>query len=372
MIMSTLNKEEKPLKLVNLQDVYTLYANIGNNKLHLSPNIKFINLGGSWNIIQFICSWQRRHEKVSIILNNQVNIDGLNFCDEVLLVAFYLADEVLFQEIDIKKELLVKFIPFVENMNNHSLKDYFENIRARESKFLFLDRVRNEFLIFFYNKNKTFKSKEEIESLIENIFIKFKCHMESKQYNHNLNDTKTIIYEALSNTDRHGCRDISQTKIPKNIRALSIVFSSFNDGNREPFLKNQKHFKDFLDNVKDVVVISIFDSGEGIVKKYIETTGPKKIAEMNFEEKKDTLQKVFLAGVTSSKIPNSGMGLTYIKECIKKQKGLLAIRTNGLELFFTPTQQGDYQDHIGGIDDPCVGTLITVLIPLNFIGKRNV
>lgn len=367
--MDKLSKEHKPLELGDHRDIQALYTNIHNNKLYLSTNIKFKHLGGGWDIIQFLCSWKKANSKASIILNNQVNINKLNFFDEVLLIAFYLADEILFKGNNIKKNLLAKFIPFVKNMNSPTLNGYLENIRAREIKFICLSGAKNEFLQLFYNKDKTFKSKEDVEDLISAL-LNAPNSKRRKKYLDNIGPIKEIIYEAFSNTDQHGRRNIAQNEMPENIRALTINFISFNNENKKSFLHHQKHYKNFLRDVKDILAISIFDSGEGIVKKYIETVGPKKEKYMDFESRKRVLKKVFLPGMTSSKIPNSGMGLTYIKNCVMDINGLLSLRTNTLELFFSPTHKNKYQEHINEVS-PSVGTLITVLIPLSLVEEHN-
>lgn len=364
--MTNTNKEQT-LRFTNLNKIGTLYKDIIKNKdtkLYLSPNIKFKHLGGSCLAIQFICSWQRYNECASIILDKQIDIDNLDFKSELLLVAFYLAKKVLFNGNDIKKDILIKFIPFVKNMNSKSLDGYFKQVKAREYKFLFLHKAENEFLKLFYNDNKYIKSKKDIKNLIGNILEKSNSNISKNKYDKNLDNIKEIIYEVLHNTDKHGRRDINQIEISKNIRGLSINISNITDDSRQSFLKNQQKYSDFLQNVEELLTISIFDSGEGIVKKYIETTSNKKINTMNVEEQKTTLLEVFMPNVTSSKIPNSGMGLTYVKDNIKKLKGLLSIKTNALELFFTPSEEG-YEDEL--IDCvPCVGTSVIILIPLNF------
>lgn len=365
--MNKSDEEQKPLQLTHIESLPNLYANMdGNSKLYLSPNIKFKHLGEKWHIVQFICSWHRKNNnETSIILDNQVKTDNFNKHDEMLLVAFYLAKKVMLKGQDIRKELLLQLVPFVQNMNTTYLHDYLKKIRAREINFLCLSGSRNEFLKLFYDDSNNFKSKGDIERLIGNIFVAPNSPIRNKKYKKNLNKIKEIVYEIFSNSDKHGRRDIKQAEISKNIRGLSINFTMFNKFDKEYFLNNRKRYKDFLQNVTKVLVISIFDSGEGIVKKYVETTSQTKETDMTFEERKRALLEVFLPNVTSSQTPNSGMGLTYVKNNIKELKGLLSIRTSTLELFLTPTTAKEecYKDEINEIPQ-CVGTLVTALIPL--------
>ncbi len=370
--MTDANKKQNALKLVKVSDIQNLYINIGkSNHLILSPNIKFKHLGGTSSVIQFLCSWQRHHQEVFVILNDQVNIGSNKLAkNEVLLVAFYLAKEVLFKGKDIKADLLGRFIPFIESMNSESLKNYLSvkgNMtgKGKEFKFLFLNKARNEFLKFFYRDTEQFKTKKEIEDFLGDLLKTPVSAIQKSQYTQNLNPIKEIIYEILNNTDKHARRDIKQALIPKNIRGFFLNFYDLNDNNRQSFVDNQPEYGYFLKNVMEVLVISIFDSGEGIVKKYIETTSDKKEEEMSSEDKKNILLKVFLPKTTSSKVPNSGMGLTYTKKNIKKLKGLLSIKTNTLEYFLTPDENRGYKKTFEDCK-PCVGTSVVMLIPLKF------
>lgn len=362
--MAKENTIKTRLQLTKINDIENLYQKMtDSNQLLLSPNIKFKHLGGLFSVIQFICSWQRHHIEVFIHLDSQINIDKI-IKNEILLIAFYLAKEVLLKNEDIRSVALKKFVPFVQDMNPNSLDVYLKD-NARKFNFLFLHKANNEFLRLFYNEYKQFKSKKEVEALID-VFIKTPVSaIKNQQYKKNLNCIKEIIYELLNNTDKHGRRNINQETIDKNIRGFSFSIYDFSDSNRIPFLDNQTGYKNFLNEVTQVLVISIFDSGEGIVKKYIETTSDKKEQTMSFEDKKNTLLKVFLPNTTSSKVPNSGMGLTYVEKNIKELQGLLSIKTNTLEYFLTPDKNGKYEpiftEHL-----PCVGTSITILIPLKF------
>ena len=363
------------LMLTKIDQINELYKSIeGHSKLHLAPSIKYVNIGTTMEIVQFLCTWQRKNEEVSIILNDQDNLDNLNSKDLVLLVAFYLSKEVLYGGENKKKYLLNKFIPFVENMNSPSLESYFKKIRAREVRFMCLGGSKNEYLQFFYEKNLEFKSKDpEFKSKIEILDLLNQIYQNnslkiSERYkfpSRKLEHINGIIYEIFSNTDEHGKRDIDQNKIKNSIRSLSIDIFALNKKNRDGFIKNHPHCGSFLNDKKDLLIVSIFDNGEGIVKKYVETKGISKEDKMDFSEKKQVLKDVFMKGVTSSEVPNSGMGLTYVEEGVKKLGGALLIRTGTVELFtvFNKNTDADTMKEIS----PCVGTLMTVFIPLSFV-----
>ena len=362
------------LKLTNIDQIDNLYKSLeDHSKLHLAPSIKFVNIGTTMEIVQFLCTWQRKNKEVSIILHKLTDIDNLNSKDLVLLVAFYLSKEVIHHGENKRIYLLDKFIPFVENMNNPLLERYFKKIRAREVRFICLGGKKNEYLQLFYEKDHKFKSKREIEDLLNQIYEDnyLKIRKQYKFPSEKLSRINEIIYEIFSNTDKHGSRDIDQNKIKKSIRSLSIDIFSLSKADRDGFIKNHPYFGGFLNNKKDLLIVSIFDNGEGIVKKYVETKGINKEDKMDFSKKKKILTEVFMEGTTSSEVPNSGMGLTYVEEAVKKLGGALLIRTGTVEWFtvFNENINGDSMKEISPWKEisPCVGTLMTVFIPLSFV-----
>jgi len=360
---------KETLRLTKINQLTSLRKTIYRSpKLYLKSDLKFKYLGGSWEAIQFLCTWQRIHKKVFIELDKQLSLENINYRNELPLIAFFLSTEVLYQRIDERNKLLTKFIKFVETMNSPTLSEYLKNNRAREFKFICLGGAKNEYLRLFY-RNKKFRTKNEIIAIFKSTFQSVNSPIKKKEYLiKNLSGIVEIIYEVLSNADKHGSRDIEHNKIPQSIRSIDINFVNFTATNKEAFLANHPHFLRFLSPVRQLLVISIFDNGEGIVKKYYETTNTesKKEADLTFEVRKDILKEVFNTGNTSSKIPGSGMGLVYVKDNIQKLKGAFFISTGSLLVNFYPKVDGKYSMQIKEVSYQ-VGTLFTVLIPLESI-----
>lgn len=63
-------------------------------------------------------------------------------------------------------------------------------------------------------------------------------------------------------------------------------------------------------------------------------------------------------------MPNSGLGLYYAKKYIEDTKGAYIIRTNNIELFYSPNYDGSYTEKFAKLPK-MTGTLITILIPLD-------
>lgn len=343
----------KPLELTKINQLEELYSHItDSNCLYLSPNIKFKHLGGNWDIIQFICTWQKQHKETSILLDKQVNIDTLSDTDEILLITFFIADKVIYKNKDIKRVLLKKFTPLVKKMNSFNI--------SKKNPLICLGGAKNEFLKVFYSKDERPQSRGNITLMLKSLFW---LHADFEPPN--LTDILNIMYELTDNTHEHARHDTLEKKIPKSIRALSVDYIEFNKNDKGKFLVQQSQYSEFLSNKNKIFVISIFDNGEGIIKKYIETGSNKKLQNMTLSEKEQSLKDVFNKNISSSTEDNAGMGLYYVEESIKKLGGLLSIKTNALSLFMSPNK---YEKTIGS-GNVYGGTLITALIPLDLVKK---
>ena len=372
--------KEKTFRLTKVQQIPSLYEVIQDIKiLYLKLNIKFRGLGAEWEAIQFICSVQRLNKSIHMKLDSQLIIDDIKFNEPLPLISIYQSNEVEHKNIDKRDILLEKFIPFVRLMNSIDIPSYLRQKKTEDLKFIrkfqfiCLGGARNEYLNFFYS-NRVLKDKESIERFLRNI-LRYRVRLETKSNFpiERLKDICEIVYEAFSNAARHGSISIDSKKIYKSVRALDISFINLTKTDIPPLVKNYRHLEDLLTITEKLLFISIFDNGEGIVKKYVEALSSDKEATMSFEEKAKVLQRVFMPNVTSSKDPNSGMGLTYIKNNIQKLNGALSISTGNLYLNMTPHRDGTgsitYNDSAIEEVPYRVGTLIFIIIPLSNASK---
>lgn len=356
------------LKLTNIDDIPKLYKNINSsNQLFLSTNIKFKQFA-IWDIIQFICSWKKKHPKnTEILLHKLINVENINKEDEILLTAFFSADKVIYKDEDKRMGLLQSFIPYVKSMNSSQ----YNSESGKKIKFLFFGGATNEFLKSFYNEN-IFKHRQEVVPFIKTLLWNARFKTDDK-----ITQIAEIIYELIHNTDKHARLDLDNNYIKRSVRALSIDFIEFSNKDKDGFLNKYEHYRGFLSDVKKVLSISVFDNGEGIIKKYNDTLceigkKDKKTEYLDDAEKLEILKEAFKHGTTSSTIPNSGMGLFYVQEKIKEIKGSLSIKTNSLDFFMSPNlkkidamSSDEYHTIITGNNSAYTGTSITLLIPLD-------
>ena len=156
--------------------------------------------------------------------------------------------------------------------------------------------------------------------------------------------------------------------IKSSVRSLSFRFVEFSKADKESSLSKSERYRTFLGVHSQMLAISIFDNGEGIIKRYIELTTDKKEDSFTFDERREIFSKIFEEGITSSTIPNSGQGLSFAQKSIQDLKGAYLVSTNGIELFYSPDETGKYGEKYEEVLAR-TGTLITLLIPVE--NKKN-
>ena len=161
------------LKLTQGNQLPNLYQSIDKSStLQLSLNIKYLHFDQEWQIIQFICSWAKRHPECEIKLFKQTKIDNLDEKNNILLVASYITQKTMLEITDIKQDILNKFAPSVKRMNG-KLSDFAEYPKGKKLTFFCFGGARNEFLHHFYNNDvneecgKKIKEEADIRNFIE-------------------------------------------------------------------------------------------------------------------------------------------------------------------------------------------------------------
>ena len=359
------------LKLTHDNQLQNLYQNIDkSNTLQLSLDIKDLHFDEEWQIIQFICSWAKRHPECEVKLFEQTKIANLDEKNNILLVASYITQKTTLKRIDIKQEILNKFAPYVNRMNG-KLSDIDKYPNEGKLTFFCFGGTKNEFSHHFYNNNvneecgKKIKEESDIRNFIEkslNILQK------QKKLSDKIQHITKCVYEFFSNTDKHGRTSVKHIPIKSSVRALSFRFVRFSKSNRESSLSKSDRYRIFLEKHSQMLIISIFDNGEGIIKRDIELTTNKKEDSLTFDERRGIFSKIFDEGITSSTIPNSGQGLSFAQKSIQDLKGAYLISANGIELFYSPDETGVYGEKYEE-SHARTGTLVTLLIPVEMKEK---
>ena len=338
----------KPINIYNSSKIEDLYKKLEKSSfINFPTDIKFQHFNYDWELIQFICTWRKKQENAEIILKENLEVDSFDKYTILNLIGFCLVDKIIHKQTDIKKDILSRFKDFVKHMNSVSFKEYKDSefVKGQRYDFIFLGGYKNEYLKFFYKNKEEFKSQIEIKNFLNN----FKFN----------DDIKTIIYELLSNTDKHGRWDIQEKKIENSIRGITINRQNFlAKGAKEAFLQKFPQYKGFL-TAKEYHSICIFDNGEGIAKKILGESP------QNYEETIEAIEKAFKEFTTSSNIPNSGMGLHFVRESVEALRASLYIRTGNVELNHIPSSNNLYpRFRFKDLRFSVIGTLVKILIPV--------
>jgi hypothetical protein len=201
-----------------------------------------------------------------------------------------------------------------------------------------------------------------------------------------LDPTTRIIWELMANTHQHATKDyLDQATLSPNTRGLYL---KIHESNKVNFIQNaddelglsQYYERNLTDGRNYVLEISIFDSGPGLVKRFLGKDWNEK---QPIAEDVRTIKICLLRGVSSVKGPDSmkkGYGLDEVLQVLDKKRGFLKVRTGRtclyrdlvatpylhaktpeeVELFDSGTQSNDRFTEYDWIE----GTQITMAYPL--------
>jgi hypothetical protein len=146
-----------------------------------------------------------------------------------------------------------------------------------------------------------------------------------------------LIAELIENTEQHGKTDLINGKSTKSIRGLVIDYKLITkDANIEDISGTGTSVSRYIKEIKEddsplhLLEISIFDSGVGIARSFMQS---RPISDITLEQEIDYLQKAFNKGVSSKPAGiGYGRGLNNVKEILSNRRSYINIRTGRLSL----------------------------------------
>lgn len=248
----------------------------------------------------------------------------------------------------------------VVNKNNVDIKFSFKNYTGKMHQYLdsLTINLPNEAVLIpsydHYPKEKGlshwfysydydfFDTPSEIENSIYHILSQINKNYKQRlkrNISDSFDDINTIVWELLKNTDEHAKTDyLGQIKLLPSTRGL---FMKVHRSSKNNFITNTKHeglreyYKDALDNEEYsfFLEISVFDSGPGLIKRFLGREWDKDRAiEKNVETIKNCLFKG-QSSVKSNEGINKGFGLDEVLNLLDKKRGFLKIRTGNVSLY---------------------------------------
>lgn len=297
----------------------------------------------------------------------------------------------------------------IEDESGNSLKKEFKNYTTDfKNKIDFLEKIPNEEIAipnfdhyskslglshWFYNTEfNFFDIPSNLNNTISRIFEALSINFKNKITNSNtdiIEDIQIIIWELMRNTDEHAIKDyLNQINLSPNTRGLYFKIQRSSKRNFIKGANAHKGLSDYYENALNdgdnlLLEISVFDSGPGLVKRFL---GAKWEDKLEIREDINIIKRCLIKGQTSvntSKGRSKGFGLDEVLKLLSKKGGFLKIRTGRASLYrdlikspyletldyskvvlsdWTNSSANSYVN-MNGVE----GTMLTMVYPINVI-----
>ncbi|MDB5119348.1 MAG: hypothetical protein JWN56_566 [Sphingobacteriales bacterium] len=194
---------------------------------------------------------------------------------------------------------------------------------------------------WFYSPNSEFyEYPSSLNNSIFRIFQSLKVNLKTALRSPKiLEDIQSIIWELIKNTHEHATNDwLNTTTLTPNTRGAYFRVQRSSKRNYITGANSHKgliqFYEDVLnDGVNLLLEVSVFDSGPGLVKRYL---GEKWIDNLNVREDVNIIKRCLIRGNTSVNTlrgVNKGFGLDHVLKLLSDNRGFLTIRTGRTSLY---------------------------------------
>lgn len=188
---------------------------------------------------------------------------------------------------------------------------------------------------YFPEGSNTLASSDFYATLLNRVIHRF--HQNTEISIEEINSLALAIHELLENTEQHGKSEFNTGKVKRSVRALIIDYKRINKSDEiEPISGLNTPMTDYLNNIQSnkgtlhFLEISIFDSGEGILK----TFKSKSYCDFEIKDEVKIVEEAFAKGKTSkSEFQGYGRGLHNVRTILNNRSGFLSLRTGHVSLF---------------------------------------
>jgi hypothetical protein len=152
-----------------------------------------------------------------------------------------------------------------------------------------------------------------------------------------IDDLGQVIYEFIENTEQHGKLEFNTGKVSKSVRGLIIDYKLIKKEQTSESIGGQSSpVTDYLEAIRvdnrtvHLLEISIFDSGEGILKSLKSNC----VADICIQDEVEVVERAFAKGVTSKADSQGyGRGLFNVRNVLDKRKGFISLRTGRIGVY---------------------------------------
>jgi Histidine kinase-, DNA gyrase B-, and HSP90-like ATPase. len=335
---SNLESLEKAIKSFQTSNI--------NVDLQIPLSFKAKGFGLPTFALLLLFSWMR-HKKGKLVLPVNDNIIGAledfskTFYGYLALFTVWRHCEI----VNIKGASLKPYLrQFTSTMNTNVMAISTQDLPNNEIALACFDHYSQEkgLPYWFYDADYEFKSSpggmdDTTHALFSHLAKIFKNRL-VPAFAESATTVSNILWELIKNTHEHARTDgLNQVKLLPNTRG---VFMKIHRSSRLNFLKDAEnrglseyylHFPDSQDLF--FLEISVFDSGPGLVKRFLGKSWKDDIAII---EDVDTVKKCLIKGQTSiegAKGDKKGYGLDSVLKLLSEKRGFLSVRTGRVWLY---------------------------------------
>lgn len=319
---------------------------IHNSNLFIPYNLSVNGFGVLPSMILFLFKWLRVSESGNLVIDIDENdpekakLFVSNFLGYAMLISAWKHKEICNNQGVSLKQL---FRPHTQDLRRKI--DYLQNLPNDNLLIPLFDHYSKEQGLshWFYDDSYKFASSptalgNTVYRIFENLGRIYRTRL-NKNVNDIIEDIEIILWELLKNTQEHATKDyLNEIELSPNIRA---AFFKIHRASKRNFIKDAKGFSglsNYFDSLLTegenfVLEISVFDSGPGMVKRFL---GRDWNANIDANEEVSIIKKCLCKGLTSAegfRGSTKGYGLNNVLNTLSKQKGFLKIRTERVSLY---------------------------------------
>lgn len=389
-----------------LQDFEQFLSSIDGTSHHdiqIPNKIKSNAVGAVAALIQLIITWSRRNsgeEALRLHANDEMDEAAKKFAETPFgLVALNMAQKIVSRGGNplSRREALKNSIQYVRCMHAgelSALKEYNKSILP----VICIDNasdLRRPVRLYRRDADEV-RSREAFTVLTQNCFHEL-ARVRFDEGGSQIKDIASFVYEAFQNTHEHAQTDVEGNRYLRSSRGIIFSFQSSSLDRLSSSDIESRALNEFLKSIQlrrehhsdaHFAEVSVFDSGPGLAQSWLSheddairnaLRSRPQLENIAIDVEYRAVMECLNKGRTTKDSANRGNGLYRIMQVVKRNGGMIRMRTGRLSLMksFSETSNEDLHAEDLKMDDISSGEIptdarpwadgcvITVLIPLN-------
>ena len=347
--MKTVIKVPKKLTIEKLEDLHMNLSRSGINvDLEIPVSIDYRGFGVLPGLYLLLFTWMRTKKGNVILHIDQQNLDVFKLF--ALDYYGYLILSTLWKEFDFvnREGVSIKKYFKEHTPNMHNYIDSLSKELPKESVMIpCFDHYSFEKGLshWFYANDYSFTDApsgldNSLYHILTKLSMNYKERMVRNFSNEAFDSISKIVWELLKNTDEHAKKDyLGEVKLQPSTRGLYMRIhksskNGFLEGTNHEGLKKYYRSSFYSEDTDCFLLeISVFDSGPGMVKRFLSSTYSRDIT---INEEINIIKKCLIKGQTSvigTEGKSKGYGLDEVLNLLNERRGFLKIRTGRCSIY---------------------------------------